>query len=145
MGLSYLVCILEVILSIVLFVKILGIKSPCTLLCMHYKFRQEYIFLFTKPIHLLTGFECISVPQKSPGSQCTQDQECRDENARCIEGICECSPAFYNKNGVCCKYINVDISYLQNSKFATVEFGIWDTFPVNEVAVDLWSNTFAME
>ncbi|XP_060553466.1 neurogenic locus notch homolog protein 1-like, partial [Ruditapes philippinarum] len=41
------------------------------------------------------------------GGECSEDVECKDPNALCINGTCQCKPCYYNNNGVCVKQSNI--------------------------------------
>jgi len=42
-----------------------------------------------------------AVPQKTLGSRCDVDDECRDYNSLCVSQRCQCLDNFYDNNGVC--------------------------------------------
>ena len=52
-------------------------------------------------------FICIlcTEPRGHNGSPCMPDGGCFDENADCTSSVCLCAQDFFEKNGICSKYL----------------------------------------
>jgi len=83
-------------------------------------------------IHSLISLLC-TVAQKTLGSRCAVDEECRDVNSLCVSKSCRCLDNFYDNNGVCCTSCIIAFIARQSGASVPRQMGAyhlgWNTSP----------------